>query len=143
MSLGTSCEVQNLVGNLLLPTLIVLEREFLKKVFAIVGCGLHGHGTGRMLCRSAVKQRRKEPDFHRLWIQRLQKLLTGWLQDDVGGRFLDYAFGSARNDKRATTAPSVKAGVEMALREAGKDAIIYIGGSAFVVAEALQGTELE
>ena len=63
--------------------------------------------------------------------------------DDILERFLDYAFGSARNDKRATTAPSVKSGVEMALREAGKDAIIYIGGSAFVVAEALQGTELE
>ncbi len=63
--------------------------------------------------------------------------------DDILERFLDYACGSARNDKRATTAPSVKAGVEMALREAGKDAIIYIGGSAFVVAEALQGTELE
>ena len=41
------------------------------------------------------------------------------------------------------TAPSVKAGVERALKEAGKDTIIYIGGSAFVVAEALQGTELE
>ena len=63
--------------------------------------------------------------------------------DDILERFLDYACGSARNDRRATTAPSVKAGVEMALREAGKDAIIYIGGSAFVVAEALQGTELE
>ncbi len=77
--------------------------------------------------------------------------------DDILERFLDYAFGSARNDSsvistkrsarrdlsNATTAPSVKAGVEMALREAGKDAIIYIGGSAFVVAEALQGTELE
>ena len=63
--------------------------------------------------------------------------------DDILERFLDYTCGSARNDKRATTAPSVKAGVEMALREAGKDAIIYIGGSAFVVAEALQGTELE
>ena len=77
--------------------------------------------------------------------------------DDILERFLDYAFGSARNDSsvistkrsarrdlsNATTAPSVKAGVEMALREAGKDTIIYIGGSAFVVAEALQGTELE
>jgi len=63
--------------------------------------------------------------------------------DDILQRFLDYAFGSARNDRRATTAPSVKAGVEQALREAGKDTIIYIGGSAFVVAEALQGTELE
>ena len=63
--------------------------------------------------------------------------------DDILERFLDYACGSARNDRRATTAPSVKAGLEMALREAGKDAIIYIGGSAFVVAEALQGTELE
>ena len=71
--------------------------------------------------------------------------------DDILQRFLDYAFGSARNDnattarndRRATTAPSVKAGVEQALSEAGKDTIIYIGGSAFVVAEALQGTELE
>jgi len=65
--------------------------------------------------------------------------------DDILKRFLDFARNDkadARNDS-ATTAPSVKAGVERALREAGKDTVIYIGGSAFVVAEALEGTELE
>ena len=35
------------------------------------------------------------------------------------------------------TAPSVKAGMEMALEEATEDTVIYIGGSTFVVAEVL------
>ena len=36
-----------------------------------------------------------------------------------------------------TTAPSVKAGMEMAMKEADEDTVIYIGGSTFVVAEVL------
>ena len=35
------------------------------------------------------------------------------------------------------TAPSVKAGIKMAMEEATDDTVIYIGGSTFVVAEAL------
>ena len=35
------------------------------------------------------------------------------------------------------TAPSVKAGIKMAKEEAGEDTLIYIGGSTFVVSEAL------
>jgi dihydrofolate synthase/folylpolyglutamate synthase len=35
------------------------------------------------------------------------------------------------------TAPSVKAGIKMAMDEATDDTVIYIGGSTFVVAEAL------
>ena len=64
--------------------------------------------------------------------------------EEIRRRFLDYASGSARNDTPSvTTAASVKAGVMEALKEAGEDTLIYIGGSAFVVAEALQGMELE
>ena len=43
----------------------------------------------------------------------------------------------AGND--ACTAPSVKAGMEMAMKEADDNTVIYIGGSTFVVAEALSG----
>ena len=39
--------------------------------------------------------------------------------------------------KNTITAPSVKAGIKMAMDEATEDTIIYIGGSTFVVAEAL------
>ena len=39
--------------------------------------------------------------------------------------------------KDTITAPSVKAGIKMAMDEATDDTIIYIGGSTFVVAEAL------
>ena len=35
------------------------------------------------------------------------------------------------------TAPSVKAGMEMAIREATEDTVVYIGGSTFVVSEVL------
>ena len=38
---------------------------------------------------------------------------------------------------RMTAAPSVKAGMEMAMKEADEDTVIYIGGSTFVVAEVL------
>ena len=49
--------------------------------------------------------------------------------------------GQAGNDAStgndARTAPSVKIGIKMAMNEATDDTIIYIGGSTFVVAEAL------
>ena len=38
---------------------------------------------------------------------------------------------------RGVTAPSVKAGMEMAMKEADEDTVIYIGGSTFVVAEVI------
>ena len=38
---------------------------------------------------------------------------------------------------RGVTAPTVKAGMEMAIEEATDDTVIYIGGSTFVVAEVL------
>ena len=38
---------------------------------------------------------------------------------------------------RGVTAPSVKAGMEMAMKEADDNTVIYIGGSTFVVAEVL------
>ena len=43
----------------------------------------------------------------------------------------------AKGLKNTITAPSVKAGIKMAMDEATDDTIIYIGGSTFVVAEAL------
>ena len=38
---------------------------------------------------------------------------------------------------RGVTAPSVMAGMEMAMKEADEDTVIYIGGSTFVVAEVI------
>ena len=38
---------------------------------------------------------------------------------------------------RGVTAPSVRAGMEMAMKEATEDTVIYIGGSTFVVAEVI------
>ena len=38
---------------------------------------------------------------------------------------------------RGVTAPSVKAGMEMAMKEADDNTVIYIGGSTFVVAEVI------
>ena len=43
----------------------------------------------------------------------------------------------AKGLRNTITAPSVKAGIKMAMNEATDDTIIYIGGSTFVVAEAL------
>ena len=43
----------------------------------------------------------------------------------------------AKGLRNTITAPSVKAGIKMAMNEATEDTIIYIGGSTFVVAEAL------
>ena len=54
--------------------------------------------------------------------------------ESVLERFKEIA-GQAGND--ACTAPSVKAGMEMAMKEADDNTVIYIGGSTFVVAEVL------
>ena len=54
--------------------------------------------------------------------------------ESVLERFKEIA-GQAGND--ACTAPSVKAGMEMAMKEADDNTVIYIGGSTFVVAEVI------
>ena len=71
--------------------------------------------------------------------------------EDILGRFEEIRRSSRRmtgeGGKRMTnrgggngacTARSVRAGMEMAMREANDDTVIYVGGSTFVVAEVLE-----
>ena len=93
-------EVQDLGGDLLLAGFVVDEGEFGEEVFAVVGCGLHGNGSRRVLRSRTVQEGRVEFEFERLREQRLQHFRGRWLHDVIFvHRFLDFAFGFARNDR--------------------------------------------
>ena len=53
IALGDVCE---LIGDGLLPSLVVFERQFVDELLGIVGCGLHRYHPCRILCRYAVKK---------------------------------------------------------------------------------------
>ena len=63
-------EVQDFGGDLLLTGFVVDEGELGEEVFAVIGCGLHGNGSRRVLRSRAVQEGRVEFEFERLRGQR-------------------------------------------------------------------------
>ena len=67
--------------------------------FTVVGGRLHRHGTGGVLGRVAVQQGGIELQAQGLGNEVLEKFGRGGFEDVVFFRFLDFAFGFARNDR--------------------------------------------
>ena len=79
----TSDDVEQLVGDGLLATLVVLEVETTEQFVGIVGGSLHRHHTCRMLTGNTVEQRRVEQEVGILGEKRLEDGVHVRFDDEV------------------------------------------------------------